>query len=113
MTIKKKARVTRLLYEEGKVVGVEYETDGAKHQERGPVILATGGYAGDYEADSVLKKYRPDVYELPTTNGSHCTGDGLKMSLAIGAKGIDLDKVQGALSWAERRVVDEKKKVAC
>lgn len=42
VTIKKKARVMRLLYEDGKVVGVEYEKDGKKEQERGPVILATG-----------------------------------------------------------------------
>ncbi|KAL7411209.1 FAD binding domain-containing protein [Mrakia frigida] len=94
VTIKKKARVTRLLFEEGTVVGVEYEKDGKLEQERGPVILATGGYAADYSEDSILKKYRPDVWALPTTNGDHCTGDGLKMSLAIGAQGIDLEKVQ-------------------
>jgi choline dehydrogenase-like flavoprotein len=42
VTIKKKARVTRLLKEGDAVVGVEYESDGQKHEERGPVILATG-----------------------------------------------------------------------
>jgi succinate dehydrogenase/fumarate reductase flavoprotein subunit len=30
----------------------------------------------------------------PTTNGDHCTGDGHKMAMSIGAKGIDLEKVQ-------------------
>lgn len=30
----------------------------------------------------------------PTTNGDHCTGDGHKMAMLIGAKGIDLEKVQ-------------------
>lgn len=42
VTIKKKARVTRLLKEGEAVVGVEYEYAGEKHEERGPVILATG-----------------------------------------------------------------------
>merc|ERR1719281_233339 len=31
---------------------------------------------------------------LPTTNGEHCTGDGIKMGEAIGAKTIDLEWVQ-------------------
>lgn len=42
----------------------------------------------------MLAKYRPDTLKLSTTNGDHCTGDGLKMAMAIGAKGIDLEKVQ-------------------
>merc|ERR1719265_2758094 len=37
---------------------------------------------------------RPDLLHLPTTNGEHCTGDGIKMSEAIGAKTIDLEWVQ-------------------
>jgi len=35
--------------------------------------------------DSLLKKHRPDLMHLPTTNGEHCTGDGIKMALDIGA----------------------------
>merc|ERR1719281_593962 len=31
---------------------------------------------------------------LPTSNGEHCTGDGIKMGEAIGAKSIDLEWVQ-------------------
>ncbi len=31
---------------------------------------------------------------LPTTNGEHCTGDGIKMGEAIGAKSVDLEWVQ-------------------
>lgn len=75
----------------------------------GTVILATGGYAADFTADSLLKKHRPEYYDLvrqifysvdvelipqPTTNGDHCTGDGHKMAMLVGAKGIDLEKVQ-------------------
>ena len=31
---------------------------------------------------------------LPTTNGEHCTGDGIKMALAIGAGTVDMESVQ-------------------
>merc|ERR1719469_1078072 len=31
---------------------------------------------------------------LPTTNGEHCTGDGIKMGEAVGGKSIDLEWVQ-------------------
>lgn len=90
-----KARVTRLLTDSaGNVVGVEYEKNGQKFQEHGPVILATGGYAADFTENSILKKYRPDIYHLPTTNGDWSTGDGIKMSTAIGANAVDLEKVQ-------------------
>merc|ERR1712066_141697 len=42
----------------------------------------------------LLAKYRPDLMHLPTTNGEHCTGDGIKMGEAIGASTIDLEWVQ-------------------
>lgn len=91
----KKAKVTKLLKDSfGAVVGVEYEFDGKKFTENGPVILATGGYAADFSPDGLLAKYRPELLKLPTTNGDHCTGDGQKMTLAIGGAGIDLEKVQ-------------------
>lgn len=89
-----KARVTKLIQENSTVVGVEYEKDGKKTIVKGPVILATGGYAADFTEDSLLKKYRPEYYNLSTTNGDHCTGDGHKMAIAIGANSIDMEKVQ-------------------
>ena len=90
----KKANVKSLVTEQGKVVGVEYEKDGALHKEYGIVVLATGGYAADFTETSLLKKYRPELWDLPTTNGDHCTGDGIKMTLAIGGNTIHMDKVQ-------------------
>ncbi|EKM80776.1 hypothetical protein AGABI1DRAFT_112511 [Agaricus bisporus var. burnettii JB137-S8] len=91
----KKARVTKLVKDSsGAVVGVEYECGGKTETAYGPVILATGGYAADFTGDSLLKKYRPEYYELPTTNGEHSTGDGHKLALSIGASAIDLEKVQ-------------------
>jgi flavocytochrome c len=93
--ILKKARVSKLIKDEsGGVVGVEYERNGKTESVYGPVVLATGGYAADFTEDSLLKKHRPELWDLPTTNGDHCTGDGQKLAMAIGAKGIDLEKVQ-------------------
>ena len=86
---------SRLIYENGAVQGVEYVVGGQTHREMGPVVLATGGYAADFDdVNSLLKKHRPDLMHLPTTNGDHCTGDGQKMVASIGGKLIDLEKVQ-------------------
>jgi flavocytochrome c len=90
----KKARVFEVLKEGNQATGVKYEVDGAEQTVYGPVVLATGGYAADFTDNSLLKKHRPDVYDLATTNGQHATGDGQKMLMAIGANGIDMDKVQ-------------------
>ncbi|KAL8393321.1 hypothetical protein RB595_003198 [Gaeumannomyces hyphopodioides] len=90
----KKARVTSLNKEDNKVTGVTYENNGESQVLEGPVVLATGGYAADFSDTSLLKKHRPDTFGLATTNGSHATGDGQKMVMAIGGNGIDMDKVQ-------------------
>lgn len=90
----KRAVVRRLVREGDQVVGCEYEYQGEKQTAHGPVILATGGYAADFAKDGLLAKYRPELLDLPTTNGEHCQGDGAKMAFEIGANGIDLDKVQ-------------------
>lgn len=93
--ILKKARVTKLIKDDsGGVTGVEYQRNGKTESAYGPVILATGGYAADFTEDSLLKKYRPEYYDLPTTNGDHCTGDGHKLAIQAGASAIDLEKVQ-------------------
>jgi flavocytochrome c len=89
-----KAKVTKLSMEAGRCVGCLYEKGGQSFQEFGPVILATGGFGADFSSNSLLAQYRPDLIHLPTTNGEHCTGDGIKMGEAIGAKTIDLEWVQ-------------------
>lgn len=91
-----KARVTALQTEGNRITGVKYlkPEDGAEASLDGPVVLATGGYAADFGEDSLLQAHRPDTMGLATTNGSHATGDGQKMVLAVGGNGIDMDKVQ-------------------
>lgn len=73
---------------------MEYKKDGQSHQEYGPVIVCTGGFAADFASDSLLVTHRPDLAHLPTTNGEHCTGDGIKMSVAVGAGLYDIESVQ-------------------
>merc|ERR1719331_422087 len=89
-----KARAHTLVMDGGRCVGVEYEKGGLQFQEHGPVILCSGGFGADFSNNSLLAKYRPDLLHLPTTNGEHCTGDGIKMGEAIGAKSVDLEWVQ-------------------
>jgi len=89
-----KAQVFELICNGGAVVGCKYKKAGNEFKEFGPVIFASGGYGADFGPDSLLAQYRPDLLHLPTTNGEHCTGDGIKMGLAIGAKTIDLEWVQ-------------------
>jgi flavocytochrome c len=90
-----KARAHKLLMNKaGACVGCVYEKGGIDFQEHGPVIICTGGFGADFTSQSLLAKYRPDLMHLPTTNGEHCTGDGIKMGEAIGAKTIDLEWVQ-------------------
>merc|ERR1712216_276264 len=90
-----KARVFNLLTDGPKqVIGCEYEKAGVQYKEFGPVVFASGGFGADFGQDSLLAKYRPDLLHLPTTNGEHCTGDGIKMGEAIGAKTVDLEWVQ-------------------
>jgi len=65
----------------GAVIGIEY-TDAKNNllKEYGSVIICSGGYGADFSENSLLRKYRPDICHLPTTNGDHCKGEGLKMS---------------------------------
>lgn len=95
VTIRPNCRVTKLIQNsKGEVTGVEYETKGKKFTEDGVVVLATGGYGADFSEGSILAKYRPDLLKFSTTNGDHCTGDGHKMSMAIGADCVHMEFVQ-------------------
>lgn len=90
----KKANVTSINKEGNTITGVKYKFNGEEHSVDGVVVLATGGYAADFSETSLLKKWRPDTFDLASTNGTHATGDGHKMLMAIGANDIDMDKVQ-------------------
>ncbi|KAF8269431.1 hypothetical protein EI94DRAFT_962090 [Lactarius quietus] len=44
--------------------------------------------------DSLLRKYLPELWDLPTTNGQHSTGDGHTIAISTGASAVDMEKVQ-------------------
>ncbi|CAH2355528.1 fumarate reductase 1 [[Candida] railenensis] len=95
--ILKKCQVIDLIKQDDfNILGVKYKNlvDKTKHELNGPVIMATGGYAADFTKNSLLRKYRPDIIDLPSTNGNHATGDGQKIIMKNSGVGIDLDKVQ-------------------
>tara|TARA_B110000977_G_scaffold184944_2_gene249270 strand:+ start:16426 stop:17871 length:1446 start_codon:yes stop_codon:yes gene_type:complete len=90
-----KAEAKRLVKDaHGQVIGVEFSKDGQLRTEYGPVIIATGGFGADYNSDSLLAKHRPELQKMPTTNGDHCTGDGIKMAIDVGAGTVDMSSVQ-------------------
>ena len=89
-----KAKVTELIKENGVVIGVKFEKDGKIHEAYGVVIITTGGFGADFTENSLLSKYRPDLGHLSTTNGSHCTGDGIKMAQSVGGEVVDMEWVQ-------------------
>lgn len=114
--ILKNCQVINLLMDNSKdsksVKGVHYKNLNTKEKYElyGPVIMATGGYAADFTKNSLLRKYRPDIFNLPSTNGSHATGDGQKIMMKNEATGIDLDKVQvhptGLIDYDDKDVIN-------
>ncbi|CAK9101033.1 Fumarate reductase (FRDS) (FAD-dependent oxidoreductase) (NADH-dependent fumarate reductase) [Durusdinium trenchii] len=120
-TLINKAEVTDLIQNpDGEVVGVVFTKNGKTFKEYGPVVIATGGFGADFSDDSLLASIEkewlkleawsttsrasqqsggtkipaPELRSLPTTNGPHCTGDGIKLSLKAGAGTFDLHCVQ-------------------
>ena len=63
------------------------------------MILASGG--SDFTQNPLPAQYRPEVMHLPTTNGEHCIGDGVKMGEAIG--GIRAQLFHDRRQFEERR----------
>ncbi|OMJ27566.1 Fumarate reductase 2, partial [Smittium culicis] len=96
------SRVTKLIKDDANnVVGVFIKTTSDSAQEQvleiksDAVVLATGGFAGEGGiSPPLLKKYAPDLVGLPSTNGNFATGDGVLLGEEIGAKLVDMDKVQ-------------------
>eukprot|EP00929_Paragymnodinium_shiwhaense_P102064 TRINITY_DN65269_c0_g1_i1.p1 TRINITY_DN65269_c0_g1~~TRINITY_DN65269_c0_g1_i1.p1 ORF type:complete len:1260 (-),score=309.65 TRINITY_DN65269_c0_g1_i1:444-4223(-) len=59
------------------------------------VVITTGGFGHDHkEAESLLLQHRPDLADFPTTLGAQTTGDGVKIARDIGARLVDMDRVQ-------------------
>ncbi|KAJ0425045.1 FAD binding domain-containing protein [Aspergillus carlsbadensis] len=88
--LRTKSTVTKVLKEAKEVVGVEYTAEEETHVLRGPVVFASGGFAGDIRG--MVSKYRPDLAGYPSTNEAREGSQGLLE--AVGARLIDMEKVQ-------------------
>ena len=89
-------RAQELIVDNGNVIGLKAERDGRSlylRTEKG-VILATGGFEWDEELKST---FLPGQYTLPLS--PPCSeGDGLKMSMAVGAELGNMSEVWGVPS---------------
>jgi len=88
--------VDRLLLSDNRqsVVGLTFTADKKGMKKARTIILATGGYGNDHTDSSLLQKHRPDLVDVPTTNGPWATGDGVKLGTSIGAATVDMEAVQ-------------------
>ncbi|GME66080.1 putative FAD dependent protein [Neofusicoccum parvum] len=91
-TLLANSTVTRVLQDgEGAVTGVEYTSaEGDRKEIHGPVVFATGGFAGD--SKGMLKQYRPDLGGFPSTN--EAWPGSAPLLTAIGAQMVDMEMVQ-------------------
>ncbi|MBR2528749.1 MAG: flavocytochrome c [Blautia sp.] len=84
---------TKLLVEDGAVVGVEAEgPDGQKVTVNAKsVVLATGGFGANLEKVAELK---PELEGFMTTNAPGILGQGIAMAEEVGAATVDMDQIQ-------------------
>jgi FAD-dependent fumarate reductase len=82
--------VTKVLHSEKEVVGVQYIQDGQTKTLHGPVIFASGGFAGD--STGLLAQYRPDLAGYPSTNEAQPGSTSLLTD--AGAQLLDMDQIQ-------------------
>ena len=87
-----------LIVQDGRVVGVSGVTaEGTEFEitANNGVVLATGGFAANVELRQRVNTIWPDLGEnVPTTNPSSSTGDGILMAEAIGANLVGMEYIQ-------------------
>jgi flavocytochrome c len=88
--LRTKSTVTKVLKEAKEVVGVEYTAEDKTHVLRGPVVFASGGFAGDIRG--MVSKYRPDLSGYPSTNEAREGSQGLLEE--VGARLINMEQIQ-------------------
>jgi fumarate reductase flavoprotein subunit len=95
-----------LIVESGRVGGVIGKRAGDKIEFRAAAtVLSTGGFSANKE---LLKKYIGSHADQCKLRGSaHCTGDGLRMALAVGAKAVNLRYFYGHLI-SRKALVDDR-----
>lgn len=98
VTLETGVTVTEVLKREERVIGVKVKREAGAASGAGPetdtidgpVIFASGGFAGD--SQGYLKKFRPDLAGFPSTNEALPGSQGLLVD--VGAQLLDMDQVQ-------------------
>lgn len=119
--IMKKCKFTGFQKDGSKVVGIHASCEGSdvsKINGRN-VVLATGGFSADFtDQASLLKRFRPDLLDFPSTNGQQTTGDGAKFAERdLGANLLHMDQIQihptGFVQLKDKTTVASKWKFLC
>mmetsp|Transcript_45262 Transcript_45262/g.105007 ORF Transcript_45262/g.105007 Transcript_45262/m.105007 type:complete len:1006 (+) Transcript_45262:88-3105(+) len=87
LQIVKNAEVTSLLKDKSAVCGAQYLKDGEVATVYGPVVLAAGGFAGNYAQQC------PALAGLPNTSSIRMCGDGIRMAQQAGVQVKNMNKV--------------------
>lgn len=86
-----------LIVEDNRIIGVK-ATKGLQEltiKVNKAVVMATGGFAANYEMVKEYDNYWGDLPDfIPTTNSPALTGDGIVMGKAVGADLVDMGFVQ-------------------
>ena len=86
-------KVTALVSERGRVVGVRAAgPEGERTYRAKAVVLATGGYGSNR---AMIRKYSPRYAEYRTVTPPWATGEGIEMAAAAGAELVNMDYVVG------------------
>lgn len=88
----------RLIWEDGKIVGVKAEKSGKSIYIRATkaVIIATGGFQYSKE---LMEKYNPLMAKVTPAGCKGNTGDGLKMAQAYGADVLDTNYIKATFGY--------------
>jgi FAD-dependent fumarate reductase len=93
-SLKLNARLVGIDVKNDSVKGVTYRDESTQkdeYVESSNVILATGGFGFSRE---LIKKFKPEYADLPTTNGAQTLGEGQLLIESIGGELIDMDQIQ-------------------
>ncbi|EGV61013.1 Osmotic growth protein 1 [Yamadazyma tenuis] len=115
--IQVESQLKRIIMKNQKVAAIEYTHDGTTHTlTTSDLILASGGYAADTEMDeSLVRKYRPDLVDLPTTNADSVRGDGQKIAVRdCQVQLLDMTEIQiNPTGFVDFANVDLRNKILC
>lgn len=96
ITVYTDTTATKLIVEEGRVIGVEAENNGktVTFTATKGVVLATGGFGANIEMRDQYNTIWPSLTEVKTTNHTGATGDGILLAEEIGAQLFGLEDIQ-------------------